>query len=597
MRNTLCCVLILWLCAFAQAQSKTEVVVKRGEVKTQTAQGERIVNAGQKGILSEGQKPLVAVNDPLVEQVIQMYRWAREEQLSGLHPVELIQIGVHGLDEANLWRSSGLTEWVNQTAEKLDVVTLGPMTALDNLRIYDLEGNELTYEAKSDAINVSRYVVHFSRPIEPNQKAGFILSSKNYNRAYWASKGPVWTITFSSGQKQIFLHYTKIILPKSAILLSAFPDYITIDKVEDRIALTFRDYKQGQLPAMQQVSFLWPDQDGSTLQDVPPELRGLADPEQIRMSQDFNAGVASILAGKRVNDASSPMNSLLSAISFAVHDLDKLDTFGDSIPFIKALFGNDMAAAKTGLMQVKDGLHMAEYHSGGIIPADSKTGTVVPIVLKLKGSVTPYMFVEFTKEGEQWFLTNSSSDLSAGIPGQTRVTKIQPDLDQATYKGLTPGKFMTRWLVLGPVGIPHKNERIFPNEEAQKIAFDSDNRGTEPFQPAVRINEQDYTWSLMTTEDGSPTLHGPFGNWFTVSYACSRIVMDKEVSMVLGIGSFDNNRLKVWLNGKPVYQSWDNSIGSHRVPITFKSGDNDLMLMIQHGGGPWELSCRPLMIP
>jgi hypothetical protein len=597
MRNTMCFALILSLGAIALAESKTEVVVQRGTVKTQTEQGERVVNAGQKSVLAEGQKPLVAVNDPLVQEVIQMYRWVEEEKRAGLRPVETVHVAVQSLDEFNLWRYSSLNEWTNQTTEKLDVLTIGPMTTLDNLKVYDLDGNELTYETKSDGINVNRYILHFPRPIEPNQKAGFILSSKNYNRAYWASKGPVWTINFTSGQQQVFLHYTKIILPKSAILLSAFPNYVMIDKVEDRIALTFRDYKQGLVPAMQQVSFLWPDQDGSTLQDVPPQMRGLADPDQIRLAQAYNTGVASILAGKRVNDASTPMNSALSAISFIVHDLDKFDTIGNSVPFIKALFGNDMTTAKIGLTQARDGLHMVEYHSGGAIPADSKNGTIVPIVLKLKGTVTPYMVVEFTKQGEQWFLTNSTSDLSAGLPGQTKLTKIKPDLGQVTYKGLQPGQFMTRWLVLGPVPIPFKNEGVFPNEEARKIDFETQVLDTGTFQPTVHIGDQDYEWSLVTSESDRINLTPYFKNWFVTAYAWAQVQVEQDTPLVLGISSNDNNRDKVWLNGKRVYQSGDDPQGNHRVPVTFKRGANQLVLMIQHGGGPLEFSCRPLITP
>jgi hypothetical protein len=597
MRNTMCCTLILSLGAIALAESKTEVVVQRGTVKTQTAQGERVVNAGQKSVLAEGQKPLVAVNDPLVQEVIQMYRWVEEEKRAGLRPVETVHVAVQSLDESNLWRYSSLNEWTNQTSEKLDVITIGPMTTLDNLKVYDLDGNELTYETISDGINVSRYTLHFPRPIEPNRKGGFILSSKNYNRAYWASKGPVWTINFASGPQQIFLQYTKIILPKSAILLSAYPNYVTIDKVEDRIALTFRDYKQGQLAVMQQVSFLWPDQDGATMQDVPLELRGLADPDQLRLAQAYSDGVASILAGKRVNDASTPMNSALSAISFIVHDLDKLDTLGNSVPFIKALFGNDMTAAKIGLTQAREGLHMVEFHSGGVIPADSKNGTIVPIVLKLKGTVTPYMVVEFTKEGEQWFLTNSTSDLGQGIPGRTKLTKIKPDLAQVTYKGLQPGQFMTRWLVLGPVRIPFKNEGFFPNEEARKIDFEAQVLDPGQFQPTVRIGDQDYEWSLVTSESDKINLTPWFKNWFVTAYAWAQIEMEQDTPVVLGISSNDNNRDKVWLNGRLGFQSGDDPQGNHRVPVTFKKGTNQLVLMMQHGGGPLEFSCRALITP
>ena len=250
--------------------AETEVQVLKGKVRAKTPDQQVDIAVGQKGVLAEGQKPLVMVNDPIVQQVIEMYRWAEAEKKAGLNPIESVYIAVQSLDQEDVWQYSALSEWTNQSAEKLDVITIGPMTTMDNLQIYDTQGRVLTYEAKEEGSRTSRYTIHFPESIEPNQKICYIVSSKNYNRVYWQSKGPVWNINFGTGVPSVNrLQYIKIILPKSAILLSTFPDYIVTDKVDDRIAVTFRDYGKSLTGSMQQATFLWPDKDGTTLQDVP----------------------------------------------------------------------------------------------------------------------------------------------------------------------------------------------------------------------------------------------------------------------------------------------------------------------------------------
>jgi hypothetical protein len=394
---------LLFLLQVVCWSAETEVQVLKGKVRAKTPDQQVDISVGQKGILAEGQKPLVMVNDPIVQQVIEMYRWAQEEKKAGLNPIESINVAVQSLDEENVWQYSALLEWTNQSTEKLDVITVGPMTTMDNLQIYDTQGRVLAYEAKSEGTNTSRYTIHFLDSIEPNQKMSYIVTSKNYNRVHWQSKGPVWNINFGWGTGLVYrLQYTKIILPKSAILLSSFPAYIVTDKVEDRIALTFRHYGKSQLLSLQQVSFLWPDKDGTTLQDVPARVRGLIDPNEIQMGQALRNGLDSILAGQRVADTTTPINSLLTLVSFLAHDLDKLDILWDSAPFLKTMFGNDMAKAKTDLAINKDYIYIADYYGGGIIPKDAKEGTVVPIILKLKGTVAPYAKIEFVNHGGQW---------------------------------------------------------------------------------------------------------------------------------------------------------------------------------------------------
>ena len=66
---------------------ETEIEVLQGKVRGRTPQTEMMISAGQKGLIKEGQEPIIAVNDPLVQQAIHMYRWIEEERKSG-HSVE-----------------------------------------------------------------------------------------------------------------------------------------------------------------------------------------------------------------------------------------------------------------------------------------------------------------------------------------------------------------------------------------------------------------------------------------------------------------------------------------------------------------------------
>ena len=69
------------------------------------------------------------------------------------------------------------------------------------------------------------------------------------------------------------LSYCKIILPKSAILVSADPWPLAVDVDKERTVLTVRRYSATELVNKYDLSFLWPEMDGSTLLDLPMEYR------------------------------------------------------------------------------------------------------------------------------------------------------------------------------------------------------------------------------------------------------------------------------------------------------------------------------------
>ena len=187
----LLCAVFLMANAITYGQ-KTKVSVQKGKVAAQTESGTVTVNAGQKTILTQDKEPLVIVDDVLVQEIIKMYGWVEQEKAAGLYPIESVIIAVHSLDAEDVWRYSSLMEWTNQESKTLNVVKLGPTSTMDDPRFYDLKGNLLDFEAESFGSS-TRYSLQFIEAIEPGQKVSFIVVSKNYNRLYWNSKGPIWT--------------------------------------------------------------------------------------------------------------------------------------------------------------------------------------------------------------------------------------------------------------------------------------------------------------------------------------------------------------------------------------------------------------------
>src|SRR4030066_205147 len=91
---------------------ETEIEVLQGKVHGRTPQTEMVISAGQKGLVREGQEPIIAVNDPLVQQAIQMYDWIEEERKSG-KPVENASVLVIALDDEQVVRFAILVEYIN----------------------------------------------------------------------------------------------------------------------------------------------------------------------------------------------------------------------------------------------------------------------------------------------------------------------------------------------------------------------------------------------------------------------------------------------------------------------------------------------------
>jgi len=172
----------------------------------------------------------------------------------------------------------------------------------------------------------------------------------------------------------------------------------------------------------------------------------------------------------------------------------------------------------------------------------------------------------------------------------------------ASYQGIAPDEFMTKWLVLGPIPISGDDSR--PDDEAQKKAFAidllTDQGGETGIQPepesVYKIGDAEYSWKLVQSESDIVDLEEVYGRKeFAVAYAWAEIESPEAAELVFGIGSDDG--VKVWLNGELVHENWigravtkDDDI----VGISLRKGKNQLLLKIQNGILDWGFACRAI---
>jgi hypothetical protein len=195
-----------------------------------------------------------------------------------------------------------------------------------------------------------------------------------------------------------------------------------------------------------------------------------------------------------------------------------------------------------------------------------------------------------------WLITGTGISVSpASTSDILTLSTDNADLSAATYDGLTPGQFMRKWLVLGPLPYPIKDDIFFASKEGQKVAFDTDSIDFLNFTPEVTIDNTQYQWSVLESKYDiiDLTRLSEEKNDFNVTYLWAQIKMPGDMIGTLGIGS--NDAVKVWLNGQLVHENWiyrsvvsDND----RVPVTFRNGTNHLVIKVQNAMGPWGFSCR-----
>ena len=290
---------------------KTQVSVQEGKVKAQTGAGQVIVDAGKKAILTQNKTPSIMVDDPMVDDVMQIYKWIEAEREAGEIKIDFSSIQINKIVNDHLLITAGLTEMSNMKLESNDTIRMGLTSILDEPKYYDLQGNLLPFDLDKVNERQGYYYLHFPDPVQPGGKFEIITVSEFNvsNEEIW-KEGALWNIRLGNCTKNC-LNFFRIILPESAIFVNSSRPVAMIDNFQGRVALTIRNYTGPEADGMYQISFLWPDKDGTSLVDLPAQYRGLQDETTNNLTEEYHKQMERILAGDIYEDLSTPMGALL----------------------------------------------------------------------------------------------------------------------------------------------------------------------------------------------------------------------------------------------------------------------------------------------
>jgi hypothetical protein len=591
-----CATILLAAPAFLFAQ-KTEVSVTKGKVVAETPTTSVTVEAGRKAVLSPDKNPVVSVDDPLVDDVMEIYKWIEAEKQASRQQFDSTWALVIRIDDENRCTAALLSEVPNKESQPSREYRMDDSSVLEDPRFYDLTGRLLQFDFERRNAMRGDYTIHFPQPVGPGELFRYVSVSK-LNGIVWRREAPLWILPVGSGRVNCLAYY-RVVLPKSAIFVDSSHPVVMTDAFEGRVAVTVRSLTGPGSHNSVNVAFLWPDKDGTTLADLPPQYRGLRDPAEEQVVQEGHRRTAEILAGAKFAGQKTPLETLLSLYSAAVNK--------DTAQFLELLTPElrQLAAGQMDQVMQTAGL-VVEYQflSTPTWPENPENGHTHPIYLCREGSQLCEMTMVMACQDGKWYLktvepghkkTQSDDSAVRQVSGGVTISKGKPDLGAATYEGLKPGQFMRKWLFLGPVHVPWKGQSYFPDEAASNKFFDTESLTPARFEPKVRIGETDYEWTALYSEYGVIDLTAVFDTWFAVGYAWAQVDMTEETPAVLGIGSDDC--IKVWLNGELVHEHRGGRGAvpdSDHVPVTFKKGKNQLVLKILNYGGSWGFACRLL---
>jgi hypothetical protein len=598
-KSTIFCAIVLLVLQTITFAQKTEVSVRKGKVIAETPAASVAVEAGRKAILSPDKNPIVTVNDPLVDDVMEIYKWVEAEKQAQRETIDGSGIQILQIDDERLIKCAWLSEWINSSAKAMKDIKRGPVTVLKEPKYYDMLGNIIPFDLEKIDARSGIYMLHLSKAIQPGEQIKFIGVSELEN-AVFSKDGPLWILQLNYGSSPNNLVYYRFILPESAIFVDSSQPATMIDCVDGRVAVTIRLYTGAGNEGVT-IAYLWPDKDGTTIADIPPQYRGLRDPAEQEIVEEGRLEAAKILAGATYEQQNTPLQTLLSLYSAANHK--------DSEQFLN-LISPDLREYVAGQMDQVMGMagQIVNFQFLGTPewPDETENGYEHPIYLCREGSLICEATLVMVYQDGEWYLKGldlgrkrieSTEDAESKAAGGVTISKDKPDLSAATYDGLKPGQFMRKWMFLGLIQIPWEGETYFPDEDASNKFFDTETLNIEQFEPKVRIGENDFEWATLRSEYGVVDLTQVYDDWFVVAYAWAQVEMPEQTNAVLGIGSDDC--IKVWLNGKLIHEHRGGRgviADNDRAAVTFKKGKNQLVLKILNYGGSWGFACRLLEI-
>ncbi len=603
------CAIILLACQTITSAQKTEVSVRRGKVVAETGAAGVAVDAGRKAILTPDKQPWVTVDDPMVDEVMEICKWAEQESQAQRQVIEGISVLNIKMEGEDLFTMAYFAEMRNENSEPSTICPLSLSSVYEEPRFYDLQGNLLRFDLEKVDVERGYYTLHFSSPVEQGGSFKYILVSRSPRGLSAWKDGVLWQLRPNVGDPNR-ISYCRLILPKSGIFVDSNRQAVSIDSVDGRVAVTCRAYTGPLGDNTFHFAFLWPEKDGTTLADVPAQYRGLREETPPEIVEKGLREAAGIQAGNKYQDQSTPLDTLLTIASALAHK-DSEVLLGLVEPGLRQFATTQVSDETIGrLANYRDELDVLTLPQW---PAKPENGQTYSLDVCRKGSLLREVTLNMVYQEGKWYLAgltpvvekaDSEKDDAAATTGEDkpappglRMEKSGGEPSEAAHQDIQPGQFIRKWLFLGPISIPWNGPDFFPDAETQKKTFGSDPLDLDQWKPSVTIDGRQYRWALLQSEYGIVDLTQLFQDWFLVAYVWTEINMTEETRAVLGIGSDDS--VKVWLNGELVHEHWEeNGRGAvpdnDRVPVTFKKGKNQLVLKIQNGGGPWGFCCRRL---
>jgi len=554
-----CAVILLAAQTIVLAQ-KTEVSVQKGKVIAETATQSVAIGAGRKAILATNEKTTVTVDNPMVDDALKLYKLIEAEKEHSDLKIDTVFILVGKADKEEI-NGALYFEVPNFGSKATNVLTIPQMAIFEDFKVYDLNGNLCRLDVKLLDESSASYSIHFSEQIQPGKHFKFIGVADLEDIPLipggipaYEKDGPLWYFRTVYGVPNC-LNYFRFILPESAILVDSNREVLATDTVDGRLAVTIRNYTGKYADGWCNITFLWPDEDGTNLTDIPDEYHGLRNRRDEKNAETFQKGVDKIRAGIKFDDQSTPLAALLTCLGSAVHK--------DKDLYVKSKYTKQSPQKLRGNMeQAGYWANVLDFLSTPEWPRNPGNGYVHPIYLSRKGSMICELMQPIVYKDGKWYVHDTKSHLGA-------VKKFEKPTAQEIAAAETKG-YLANWEVAGPyLQIGKKAVDLFD------IPFGPELSDTDvPWQP-VSIEPYEQHPAYLDLDEAL------FGYDQTVAYLRTEIISDKERPARLEIYSDDG--VKAWLNGKLVH-SINISRGIQDEPdtvdITLKEGNNHLMLKV-----------------
>jgi CubicO group peptidase (beta-lactamase class C family) len=188
--------------------------------------------------------------------------------------------------------------------------------------------------------------------------------------------------------------------------------------------------------------------------------------------------------------------------------------------------------------------------------------------------------------------------LSSPSFAQKVVISLKPvkGYGEASYSVAESEKYMSRWLVAGPIEIAGAT----PDETAQRDFFKQEmapvNVLPGKLLPSITINNKVYPWETIKSTSEIVDLDSRYsGLDFVAAFALAEIKSDKAEKRFLGVGSDD--AIRIWHNGKLIHDNWvPRAITKDEdlVPINLVQGSNQILVKVQDMTNDWGFVVRLL---